>query len=130
MKYLKAAIVTAITFLVVDLTWITLFVVPEYEAVLSGIMIEDPRIWPAVLFYLGYISGIVYFAVRPALAKNSVQTALLNGALLGAFAYGTYALTNHAVFEPWTTRLVISDIGWGTVLTGISATAGYLVARP
>ena len=129
MKYLKAAIVTAITFLVIDLVWITFFVSKEYQDQLAGMMLEEPRIWAAVLFYVGYIAGIVFFAIRPALADNSTRTALMNGALLGAFAYGTYALTNHAIFTEWTTLLVVSDIAWGTFLTGISATAGYLVAR-
>jgi len=92
-------------------------------------MSDEPRIWAAALFYVGYIAGIVFFAVKPALTSDSTRAALVNGALLGAFAYGTYALTNHAIFAQWTTMLVVSDIAWGTFLTGVSATVGFLVAR-
>ncbi len=129
MNYLKAAVVTAITFLIIDLAWITLFLGDVYEVQLGAMMLGEPRVWPAVVFYVGYIAGIVFFAVRPALTSNGTKAALLNGALLGALAYGTYTLTNHAIFAQWTPLLVVSDIAWGAFLTGISAAAGYLVAR-
>lgn len=129
MNYLKAAVATAITFLVVDLAWISLFLGDVYRAQLGAVMLEEPRAWPAAVFYVGYIAGIVFFAVRPALSGEGTKTALLNGALLGALAYGTYTLTNHAIFAQWSTMLVVSDIAWGAFLTAVSAAAGYLVAR-
>ncbi|MEO0998933.1 MAG: DUF2177 family protein, partial [Pseudomonadota bacterium] len=82
-----------IVFLVVDIAWIVLVVRAEYEAVLGGLMQTSPSIVGAVLFYVGYILGTLYFAVRPALASGRVATAAMNGALLGALAYGTYTLT-------------------------------------
>jgi uncharacterized membrane protein len=41
-------------------------------------MRESPLAAPALLFYVGYIIAIIFFAVRPALATQRVATALLN----------------------------------------------------
>jgi uncharacterized membrane protein len=69
--------------------------------------------------------------LRPALTDRRPATALLNGAVLGAVAYGTYTLTNHAIFSDWTWHLVVSDILWGSALTAICGACGYLAAaRP
>jgi uncharacterized membrane protein len=129
MRYLKAFLVATVVFLVVDIAWITFFVRAEYDATLGPLMRETPGVTAALLFYAGYIAGILYFAVRPAHARGHVNTALINGALLGALAYGTYTLTNYAIFSAWTVTLVVSDIAWGAFLTAITAASGYFASR-
>jgi uncharacterized membrane protein len=130
MKYVKAFIAIAVVFTVIDLAWISLFLGAVYDAQLSSIMRATPLVVPAVLFYLGYIAAIIFFAVRPALADRQWTSALLNGAVLGAVAYGTYTLTNHAIFSDWAWHLVVSDIAWGAFLTATCGVCGYLAARP
>lgn len=129
MHYLKAAIATAAAFLIIDLVWISYFLVDVYEAQLGDMMRQSPNGLAAGAFYIAYVGGIVYFAVRPALNENRVGPAALNGALLGALAYGTYTLTNYAIFAQWSIALVLSDIAWGAFLTATSAAIGYRAAR-
>lgn len=129
MNYVKAFVVATIVFLVVDIAWIVLVVRAEYEAVLGGLMQSSPSVVGAVLFYVGYILGTLYFAVRPALESGRVATAAINGALLGAIAYGTYTLTNYTIFAVWSVGLVVSDTLWGAFLTALTASAGYVAAR-
>lgn len=129
MTYLKAAVATAIAFLVIDLAWITLFLGDVYEALLGDMMRETPDVFAAGIFYVGYVAGIVYVAIRPALEADKASPALINGAVLGALAYGTFTLTNYAIFTQWSVTLVLSDIAWGTVLTASCAGIGYLAAR-
>ena len=129
MKYVKAFAAAAVAFLVIDIAWISLFLRDVYEAQIGSIMRPAASISAAALFYVGYISAILYLAVRPALAERRIATAVQHGAALGAIAYGTYTLTNYAIFAQWSVLLVVSDIAWGTFLTAISATVGYLAAR-
>lgn len=129
MRYVKAFAATAVAFLVIDIAWISFFVRDVYEAQLGSIMRPTASVSAAALFYVGYIAAILYLAVRPALAERRIATAILHGAALGAIAYGTYTLTNYAIFAQWSVLLVVSDIGWGTFLTAISAATGYLAAR-
>ena len=128
MKNLKAFIAIAVVFTAVDIAWISLFLGDVYAAQLSSIMCESPLAAPALLFYVGYIIAIIFFAVRPALATQRLATALLNGGALGAVTYGTFTLTNHAILSAWSWHLVISDIAWGAFLTGICSACGYLAA--
>ena len=129
MKYLKSFAATMITFLVIDLAWIGLFLGDIYAAQLGSMMRSSPSATAAAVFYVAYIAGIIYLAVRPALATGRVGTAIAHGGALGAIAYGTYTLTNYVIFSKWTVMLVVSDIGWGAFLTAVSAAAGFLAAK-
>ncbi len=129
MGYLRAFAAAALVFLVIDIAWISLFLRDVYEAQLGSMMRPTASVWAATLFYVGYICAILYLAVRPALVESRVATAILHGAALGAIAYGTYTLTNYAIFAQWSVLLVVSDIGWGTFLTASTAATGYLAAR-
>jgi uncharacterized membrane protein len=80
----------------------------------------------AAAFYLMYPAGVVMFAVAP--SANWVHAVLL-GAALGVFAYGTYDLTNLATLRRWPVRLSIVDMLWGTVLTAISASGAHAISR-
>ncbi len=53
-------------------------------------MRDGVNVAPAAVFYALYVSGLVYFAVLPALEQQSIAKALIAGALLGLVAYGTY----------------------------------------
>lgn len=130
MTYLKAFAAAAVVFLLIDIAWISLFLGDVYEKQLGSMMRSAPAVGGAALFYVGYLGGVLFFAVRPALASGKVSTAAISGAVLGALSYGTYTLTNYAIFNAWSVLLVVSDIGWGAFLTAVSAAAGYLAARP
>ena len=69
---------------------------------------------PAIAFYLAYPAGLTLLAVAPALRAGDWSTALINGAMLGALAYGTYDLTMKAVVSGavnWPHRFVMSVTG-------------------
>jgi uncharacterized membrane protein len=48
--------------------------------------------------------------------------------LFGFFTYATYDLTNYATMKVWTLRVTLLDIGWGTLLTAATASAGAVAA--
>jgi uncharacterized membrane protein len=57
-----------------------------------------------------------------------VLRAIASGVMFGCFTYATYDLTNQATLRNWSTTLTLADICWGSLLAGISAYLGYLVA--
>ena len=111
-----------------DYLWLSHTSGPLYHRDLGSLLAENPNMTVAVIFYLGYAAGIVFFAVRPALAAGDWRVAILNGALFGLFAYATYDLTNFATMKVWTLRVTVLDIAWGMVLTGAAATAGTVAS--
>ncbi len=129
MIWFKAYAAAMIAFLVIDGLWIWLFVRKYYQERLGDLMRETPQMTAAVIFYIIYIGGVVYLAVRPGIAAGSMTTALMHGAVLGGFAYGTFTLTNYAILKSWTPGLVVTDMAWGAFLTAVVAAVGYLAAR-
>ena len=126
--YLLAYVATGIVFLACDVVWLTVMGNAVYRPLLGDLLLERFRPAPAVAFYLLYMAGIVFFATSPAIASGRWTTALVNGALFGFFAYATYDLTNQATLRSWSTTITILDLCWGTVLTAVSATLGYVIA--
>ena len=99
-----------------------------YRDEIGPLLLAQPKMGPAVLFYLIYLIGVVVFVVRPALEKGELRAATLPGALFGVVAYATYDLTNLATLEGFTTKLAVIDMVWGGLATGVAAGVGYLVA--
>ena len=120
-KWVIAYISAAIVFGVMDAIWLRWAGPNLYEPVIGEIMAENFRIAPAAAFYLVYLTGMCWFAIKPGLESGQVSTALLNGAILGAVCYATFDLTSQAVFKVWATHISVADILWGTFVTGTSA---------
>jgi uncharacterized membrane protein len=119
-------LVVAAAFAVIDAAWLK-SMSKFYRRHLGHLMADRPHLGYAVVFYVLYIAGIVFFALRPALDGGSWLSALGYGAALGGFAYATYDLTNAATLKNWPLTIVVADILWGAFLTGLATLAGWLV---
>jgi uncharacterized membrane protein len=128
MKTILIFLITSVIFFVIDMIWLGIVAKGFYQEKLSNFLSPDVNWTAAIVFYLIYISGILYFAVLPAMKENSWQTALLQGAILGFLCYATYDLTNMATLKNWPLTIVIVDILWGTFLTGSVALISYITA--
>lgn len=127
MNYVIAYIATAIVFFAIDIVWITKVARGVYFKNLGHLLAKTMSPAPIALFYVMYIAGIVYFAIRPAMATGQWTTALLNGALFGFFCYATYEFTNYATLKNWPVKVLVIDTIWGTALTGFCAAVGFYV---
>lgn len=115
-------------FFAIDLVWLGVVAKTFYRQHLGHLLAAEINWVAAIAFYLLFIAGIVFFAVKPALAVNSATRALVDGALFGFFTYATYDLTNHATMRDWPAIVTVVDIVWGTVLSGSVAYLSYQVS--
>ena len=129
MQLVTLYLITALVFLGLDALMLKNVMRPLFESRLGDQILEDPRMVAAGLFYLAYVGGLLYFVSVPALEVGKPSQALLNGALIGAMAYGTYEVTNYAVLRAWSPVMVAVDLSWGTALTGVSAALGVWATR-
>ena len=112
-----------------DLLWLGVIAKDFYRGHLGHLMRSD-IVWSgAISFYFLYVAGLMYFAILPGVTSGSWTKALLLGALFGFFTYMTYDLTNLATLKDWPLIVVIVDIAWGTLLSGMLATASFFIAR-
>jgi len=123
-KLFIAYIATMIVFFAIDFIWLGTVAKSFYREQIGPLLLEDFRIGVAALFYLVYLTGVIFFASRPALEAGSVSMALLYGAAFGFFCYATYDFTNLATLKGYTTTVAFVDLAWGTFLTGVSAAVG------
>ncbi|PTM97602.1 DUF2177 family protein [Mycoplana dimorpha] len=126
-SYVTAYAATAVVFFGIDFVWLSTISTSFYRSRIGSLLLEQPNFSVAGLFYLVYVAGVVHFAVMPAVNGASWTTALVNGALLGLVAYGTYDMTNLAILKNWSATVSVVDTIWGVALTATAATVGYLV---
>lgn len=130
MQIVTLYVVSAGVFLALDAVMLRLVMKPLFERHIGDMLRSPIDAAPAVGFYLLYVAGVLYFASLPALrGEGGAGAALLNGAILGAIAYGTYEFTNKATLKGWDWSMVMTDWAWGTVLTGVTAATGVLAVR-
>lgn len=129
MKILILYLATAVVFLVIDAIGLRTIVKPVFDRHISALYAEPFRMIPALVFYVGYVAGMLYFVSAPALRDGDPAAALVGGALLGLLAYGTYEFTNYATLRDWSAEQVAVDTLWGAALTGVSAWAGVMITR-
>ena len=119
--YAAAYVCTLVIFTGIDFVWLSAMASYLYQPILGDMLAPQPRMLPAVIFYLFYAGGLTYLAVRPGLKARSARLALVNGAVLGFTAYATYDLTNQATLRDWPWRVTIADLCWGTLVTAVAA---------
>ena len=126
LQYAVAYAATALSFVAIDYVWLNYAAANFYRPRLGAILLETPNIGIAALFYLLYCGVTVVLAVIPAANSSNMWMAFGFGALLGLAAYGTYDITNLATIRGWSVTVTLVDIVWGMLLTGVSATIGYV----
>lgn len=129
MVYARALIGALVAILALDIAWLLLVAEPLYRATIGPVLRESPLLAPALVFYVILALGVTYFAVRPAIARGSVWTAVRDGALLGLVAYATFDLTSLAIIKGYTLKLALIDMAWGAFIAAVAAAAGFLLAR-
>ena len=116
-------------FLFIDVIWLSQSFSYFYQPNIGDLLREDVILFPAALFYLIYPLGITILVVLPLLKKGLLKTIFLKGFVLGFVAYGTYNLTNMATLQGWSASVVVIDMIWGGVLTGVSSLLGTYIVR-
>lgn len=129
MFYLKLYALMVSIFFVIDILWLGVIAKGFYRRHLGFILSPQVNWIAAVIFYLIYIVGILFFAVRPAVSDNSWGKAAALGAMFGFFTYATYDLTNLATIKNWPLVIVVVDILWGVCLCALVSLASFGISK-
>jgi len=116
---IKTFFIALIFFFIIDVFWIYFVATPMYKQEVSSLM--ELKIPPALLFYVVFLLGLIFFVVNPN-QDNTLLNVFLIGAFFGLVTYGTYDLTVYASMNIFSLKLVVADILWGMFLSGAVAT--------
>jgi len=124
--FLKLYGVAFVIFFAIDLIWLSLIAKKLYAEYLGNFL--GPVKWiPAILFYLLFVAGLVFFVISPAIEKQSLMYVIFAGLFFGFITYATYDLTNLATLKDWPINITIIDLIWGSVLGSSVSTITYLL---
>jgi uncharacterized membrane protein len=128
-QFVKLYAVSVPIFFALDLLWLGLIARPFYSRHLGYLLREKVIWWAAIVFYLLFLVGLIIFVIAPAIESGSIRRALFLGCLFGFITYQTYELTNYALVKDWPPIVVVVDIVWGTVLSGLVSVITYWIAK-
>ena len=116
---IKTFFIALVFFFIIDVFWIYFVATPMYKQEVSSLM--ELKIPPALLFYVIFLLGLIFFVVNPN-QDNTLLSVFLIGAFYGLVTYGTYDLTVYASMNIFSLKLVVADILWGMILSGAVST--------
>lgn len=125
----KIYFLTLIVFLLIDFLWLGVVAKGFYSRHIGHLMKDSVNWTAAILFYIVFISGMLVFVIHPAAVAQNAFRALWLGMFYGLVTYATFDLTSLALLKGWSPTIVIVDILWGVVLSGMVSSAGYRIAR-
>lgn len=127
--FFKLFSVMFLVFIALDLLWLGVIAKSYYRENLAMFITKDFNWYAAILFYLIFIGGMVYFVFISGPAGLSYVQVLTRAAIFGLVTYATYDLTNLATLREWPLWLSVVDISWGIALSSLVSSAGFLVYR-
>ncbi len=127
MSFVKMYLIALVVFVLIDGVWLGFISKNLYSKELSHLLTNNPNWTAAVIFYLLFLVGLVYFVINPGIEQESIKTILISGALFGLIIYATYDLTNLATLKEWPVKITIIDLIWGTSLSTVVSTVTYYI---
>ncbi len=127
MNYIKMYGIAFIAFLVIDAIWLLFISKNIYQNEIGHLMADKAKLIPALIFYLLFLIGLVYFVINPGIVNKDVIKLLISAALFGLITYATYDLTNLATLKNWPLKITIIDLIWGTSISTIVSYVTYII---
>ncbi len=125
MDFLKMYLIAFVVFLLVDAIWLGVVAKNFYSKHLGFIMKAKPNYLAAIIFYLLFIVGLVYFVIMPGIEAGSISKIIVGGLLFGFMTYATYDLTNLATLKDWPIVVTVVDLVWGSTLSTVISVVTY-----
>ena len=101
--------------LILDYVWISTIAQSFYQEKIGHLLAAEVNFPAAVVFYVIYIAGLLYFVIWDPRVKDRFQAAL-RGAAFGFITYATYDFTNMATMRDWPLSMTLIDLAWGSLL--------------
>ncbi len=122
-------IIAIIAYLILDAFWLGIFAKKFYFKGFGNMARKNetslkPNLLASILSYLILAAGMAIIVFPNA---NSLDGAILYGAIYGLAVYGVYDMTNMATLKDWTWKLSVVDLLWGVIASTMVSVAGWLL---
>jgi uncharacterized membrane protein len=121
-------ILTLILFISFDLIWFSISLSNIYLPKFTEIQGSAPpffsKISGGIFAWILLALGIITFVIPK---SNTVSDAILYGLLFGLIVYGVYNGTSYVTLEKYDINIMLPDLIWGTVVSGVISGIIYYV---
>lgn len=131
---LVAAGVAAAVYILMEAIWLSLTVRSMYAPMFSGVLGREWAFRASAKSLLGALAAYVALGagllvlVLGDVDVSSYATLAVRAAVYGVAVYGTYNMTNSAVFERWGLGVSCVDTAWGAAVSVVSCMAAKFAA--
>ncbi len=134
LPFLKVAVISIVIFISLDFLWLSKIAQKLYLKHLGHLsQIENGRIvfnLPAgVSVQIIIALGFAFFVSLALLVHNSLETAIITGAIAGFVTYATFDLTSLSFIRGFTIFISLIDIAWGMVQGIFSGIYVYFLTK-
>ncbi|MDD3452716.1 MAG: DUF2177 family protein [Bacilli bacterium] len=129
MNYVKMYFIALIVFVLIDGIWLLFISKNLYQKELGYLLSSNPNIIAAIIFYLLFLVGLIYFVINPGIKEDDIIKIVISGAFFGLITYATYDLTNLATIKNWPLKITIIDLIWGTTLSSVVSVLTYYIYK-
>jgi len=127
MIFLKLYGLAFVVFFAIDLFWLGVVAKNLYQKQIGHLLKADVNWVAAIVFYLLFIAGLVFFVLLPNAVDSNVWKVIFTGAVFGFITYATYDLTNLATLKDWPIQITLIDLTWGTFLGASTSGIAYIL---
>ncbi len=127
MELVRNYFIALAVFLLIDMVWLLVLSKKLYSEKLGYIMAKNPNLSAALIFYMIFIAGLMFFVIQPSLAAGNWQHAMYAGLFFGLVTYATYDLTNLATIKDWPISITIIDLIWGSFISAATALISFKI---
>jgi uncharacterized membrane protein len=125
MTFIKLYGLAFVVFFAIDLLWLGIVAKNLYQKQIGHLLKTDVNWAAAIIFYLLFIAGLVFFVLLPNAVDSNVWKVIFTGAVFGFITYATYDLTNLATLKDWPLQITLIDLAWGTFLGASTSAIAY-----
>jgi len=126
--FIRLYLIAVPVFFIIDMLWLGLVARQFYQNQIGFLMKTNFNWVAAILFYLLFVAGIVFFVLMPGLEKRNLINLILTASFYGLLTYATYDLTNLATLKDWPLIVTVVDIIWGMSLSVLVSLISYFLS--
>jgi uncharacterized membrane protein len=127
--FLKLYLLSVPVFFLIDMVWLGLVARNFYKDQIGHLMASSVNWLAAIIFYLLFLLGLIYFVIAPNYASGDVNKLILSALFFGLVTYATYDLTNLATLKNWPVVVTVVDMAWGAILAALVSIIVYFLAK-
>ena len=126
-------IVTALSYLVVDLPWVMYGAKAlklDWNSAVGIIQGYPMKARPtvALISYLMIAVCIYYFGVKDKV-NNSLKNQLMDSFMIALAVYGSFDLINYAIFEKLPLHVAVADVVWGVISVSLTVLLSTMLIK-